>query len=169
MAIDITEKVVDILVNGNQQASYDQRANSANYDVSVSGDYAAWNWSLVESGTVTSTTAISLPAEDFYFIRFKGGSDGVGYDGGGFSRDGGEFAILGDLNFTTEGSNSISGDTWYSGVMRESGTIWIHPVDGVATDYEVHRANGNTAGSDPQGGTMYAPPTSVSVDGVTQS
>lgn len=50
-AINITKKAVDILVNGTQQASYTQRANAANYDVSISTNNINWGSKGTQSTT----------------------------------------------------------------------------------------------------------------------
>jgi len=58
---DLTEKQVDILVNGSQQASYDQRANSANYDVGINGDSIVWG----SKGNVSRTYTFSEQDSDY--------------------------------------------------------------------------------------------------------
>jgi hypothetical protein len=55
--INITQKAVDILVNGGQEASFNQRANSADYNVDVSLGSLSWTEvaSIDDNGSYTVT------------------------------------------------------------------------------------------------------------------
>jgi len=69
MAIDLTEKQVDILVNGTQEASYDQRANSADYEVTTNVDNSI-NYTQQTSGGFNGDPSDSWSTE--YNIGWDG-------------------------------------------------------------------------------------------------
>lgn len=64
--INITEKEVDIRVNGNLQNSFTQRANAANYDVSVS---TSIDWQF--DTKTTGLDEISWPVEIGDLVYFE--------------------------------------------------------------------------------------------------
>lgn len=83
-AINITKKAVDILVNGSLQQSYDQQANSANYDLDISSSCNA------SANTVTAVTVYAsddngtAEETDYSIIDDNGSTIGSGtlYIGG---------------------------------------------------------------------------------------
>jgi hypothetical protein len=82
-AINITEKGVEVQVNGTSQATYDQRANDATYDVSASADAVqSFNWTVdvdydynnLSTGVfLTGTTNAPTPALVHYVITVTDG------------------------------------------------------------------------------------------------
>jgi hypothetical protein len=74
MAIDITEKQLDILLNGSVEGSFNQRANTAQYDLSVDIDVNAnkntlkngsFGGGVTEFGSINSGRVVSVAATQF--------------------------------------------------------------------------------------------------------
>jgi hypothetical protein len=94
-AINITKKDIDILVNGEEKASFEQKAMDADYDVSVSPSTV----SNSEGDSSSPTYSEHVHVVTFYI----GVDDDFGTDGAGYSvNDGNGNTILSDT-FTTSG------------------------------------------------------------------
>lgn len=166
-SIDITEKELDILVNGNQQASYSQRSNSGDYDISInprnSFQLGSEYFNEIVQDTFPENEYVQLHTisqDGWYRLRMAN----VNAYGG----ENWQLRINGDPDFDLvldgfeapkEKMKTLnSGDT--------IGYYMYEQSNGIEVD--VDRVTNSTSISGPAGNS-YRVPTGITIDGVTQS
>ena len=162
-AINLTKKYVDILVNGGQEASYEQYDTNGDYDVSVSTSQS-FNWqSLVDATRETFDGESSYTKEGEFsfngYIYYQGNARDANWEIRDESDnstvltfiDGDKGTFLKENN-TTYGVYSESD----SGIEQDIDTI----IDG-ATNYKTF--------TDKAGASMIIPTIALSVDNVSQT
>jgi hypothetical protein len=162
--INITEKQLDILINGNLQSSYNQRANSANYDVSVS-DVQSFRWNTERDITFsissedTQVDLTDIPTSGWYYIESAFSSGETGGDNYRIRRNGSNILGVQDFNTSSKLINLNSGDD-----------ISYYCYDGFGNEayFLAERCTNEIYITDRQGNN-YRIPTGFDVDGISQS
>jgi len=165
-AINLTEKAVNILVNDSLQQSYDQRANSADYNVSASADLpTSFNWSREASGSAEIFGAMTVDSFSLNSNRYV--------EAGAKSSN-----EVGTIEIIDSGGNTVLSTSYRDGEgyvdvygILPSDTYDVF-IDGSSTFDGNHSWDVNSADfitRSYRDGTRILPPINLTINGVSQS